>query len=69
MGAVAHLLPHAVRSKAKEQLGLQLQHGGAWGKHSETQFCFYGGVPQQASVLEILTELFRINSPDKSIQW
>ena len=68
MGVVARFLPHAVRSKAKEQPELQLHHGAAWGKHSETQLCFCSAVPQQAPVLEIFTELFLINFPDKSIQ-
>lgn len=68
VGVVACFLPHAVRSEAREQPGLQLHHGAAWGKHSETQLCFCSAVPQQAPALEIFGELFLINSPDRSVQ-
>lgn len=67
--AVVHFLPLTVQSKAKQQPGLQLHDGAAWGKHSERQICLCTAVPQQAPVLEIFTELTLINSPDKSIQW
>lgn len=68
-GSGGMLPPSCCAVKGKRAAGAAAATWWCLGQTFRNTICFYGGVPQQASVLEIFTELFGINFPDKSIQW